>query len=99
MAIYKLGVIHPRLEFVGAENLTTYWFLRHNFGSRYARKPTKGSKDSCGSLVTTQTWAKKLAHWIGAYGRVKQAIKTLKHPHLWCLPGVFPDRKKKLCRN
>jgi len=34
MAIYKLGVIHPRLEFVGVEILTTFWFLWHNFDSR-----------------------------------------------------------------
>jgi len=37
----------------------------HNFGSRYARKPIKGSKDSDDSLVSKKTGAKKLAHWIG----------------------------------
>jgi len=26
MAILKLGAIHPRLEFVGVEILTTFWF-------------------------------------------------------------------------
>jgi len=52
MAIYKLGVIHPRLEFVGVESLTTFLFLWHNYDSRYARKPIKGSKDSDDSLVS-----------------------------------------------
>jgi len=37
MALYKLGVIQPRFPFVGVEILTTFWFLCHNFGSRYAR--------------------------------------------------------------
>ena len=44
MTIYKLGVIHPRSEFVGVEILPTAWFLWHSFGSRYARKPFKGLK-------------------------------------------------------
>jgi len=52
MAISKLGVIHPRLEFVGVEILTTYCFLWLYFGSRCARKPTKSSKDSDDSLVS-----------------------------------------------
>jgi len=52
MAIHKLGVIHPKLEFVGVESLTTFWFLWHNYGSRYARKPITGSKDSDDSLVS-----------------------------------------------
>jgi len=52
MAISKLDVIHPRLEFVGVEIFTNFCFLWHGFGSRYARKPIKASKDSDGSLVT-----------------------------------------------
>jgi len=51
MATSKLGVIHPRLAFEGVEILTTFCFLWHNFGSRYARKQIKGSKDSDDSLV------------------------------------------------
>jgi len=45
MAKSKLGVIQPLVSFVGVEILTTFWFLIHNFGFRYARKPIKGSKD------------------------------------------------------
>jgi len=55
MAIHKMGVIHPRFSFVGVEILTTFWFLCHNFGSRYARKPIKGSKASDDSLVFQKT--------------------------------------------
>jgi len=29
MAIYKRGVLNPRLDFVGVEILTTFCFLRH----------------------------------------------------------------------
>ena len=38
--------MQPRLAFVGVEILTTFWFMGHNFGFRYGRKTTKGSKDS-----------------------------------------------------
>jgi len=33
MAIYKLGVFHPRLEFVGVEIFTTFCFLWRNLVS------------------------------------------------------------------
>jgi len=55
MAISTLGVIQPRFPFVEVEILTTFLFLWHNFGSRYARKPIKGSKDSDDSLVSNKT--------------------------------------------
>jgi len=60
MAIYKLGVIHPRLEFVGAEILTIFCFSWHNFSSRYARKPINGSKDSYDSLVSKTNLSQKI---------------------------------------
>ena len=55
MAISKLGVIQPRSPFVGVEILTSFWFLWHSFGSRYARKPIKVSEDSYDSLVSKKT--------------------------------------------
>jgi len=58
--VYKLGVIHPRLEFAGVEIFTTFWFLWHNFGSRYARKPIKSSKVSDDSLVSTINFSEKI---------------------------------------
>jgi len=67
MATYKLGVIHPRLEFVGVESLTTFWFCRIIMAP---------------DMLESQSWVQKtrmivlfpkfkLAHWIGDYGRVK----------------------------
>jgi len=53
MVIFKLGVIHPRLEFV--KILTTFCFLCHNFGSRCARKPIKSSKGLHDNLVSKKT--------------------------------------------
>jgi len=60
MATYKLGVIQPRFPFVGVEILTTFWFLWRSFGSRYARKSIKASKDSDDSLVSKKNLSKKL---------------------------------------
>jgi len=71
MTISKVDVIKPRFPFVGVEILTTFWFLWHHFGSRYARKPIKGSKVSDDSLVSTKTWEKKCTHYIGVQVRVK----------------------------
>jgi len=50
-----MGVIHPRLAFVGAKMFTNFLFLAHNFGSRYVRKPFKGSKGADHSLVSKKT--------------------------------------------
>jgi len=35
MAIWNMGVNHPRLAFVNVEIFTNFCFLAHNFGSRY----------------------------------------------------------------
>ena len=64
----------------------------HNCGSIYARKPFKGSKDSDGSLVSKKTCAKKLAHLIGAQGRVNLAKKTQQHPP-FVMPPIAPQTK------
>jgi len=60
MAIYKLGVMHPRLVFEGVGILTTFWFLWHNFGSRYARKQIKGSKNWDDGLVSKLNLSQKI---------------------------------------
>jgi len=91
-----MGVMHPRLAFVGVEILTNFCFLGHTFGSRYAKMPIKGSKDSDDSLVSKKTWAKKLAHWISAQGLIKLAIKTQKHPYLWRPSKWTPNPNLKL---
>jgi len=74
-----MGVIHSRLAFVGVQIFTNFLFMGHNFGSRYARKPIKGFKDSHDSLVSVTTLSQKIA----AQGRVKLAKKTQQHLHFW----------------
>jgi len=44
---------------VGVEIFTNFWFLAHNFGSRYARKTLKGSKDADHSLVSKKNLSQK----------------------------------------
>jgi len=45
-------------------------FLSATFGTRNARKPIKGSKDSDYSLVSKTNWAKRLARWFCARSRL-----------------------------
>ena len=37
-----------------------------DFGSKYARKAIKGYKDAGFTLVSVETWTKKMARWVGA---------------------------------
>ena len=59
MAIYHMGVKHPRLVFVGVEIFTNFWFLINNFGSKYAKKSIKGSKDSHDGLDSKTVLSQK----------------------------------------
>jgi len=65
------GAFLLTLAFVGVQIFTNFCFFIHNFVSRYAREPIKGSKDSDDNLVSKNFLDKKLAHWFGAQGRVK----------------------------
>jgi len=76
MAKSKLGVIQPLVSFVGVEILTTFWFLIHNFGFRYARKPIKGSKDSDYSLVTKTNLSEKIGQLVWRLGPGKGGKNT-----------------------
>jgi len=49
-----------RAAFLLTLAFTNFWFLIHNFGSRYARKPIKGSKDSDDSLVSKTNLIEKI---------------------------------------
>jgi len=51
------------------ESLWPEFEKSHNFGSRYARKPIKGSEDSDHSLVSK----KILARWVCAHVQVNSA--------------------------
>jgi len=56
-------------------------FLSCNFGSRYASKSIKGSKDADFDLVSKTTLSQKMAHWIGAQGQVKLSKNVKTSPH------------------
>jgi len=53
--VIAMGIIYPGSVFVGVEFLPIFLFLSHHFGSRYARKPIKVSKDSDDSLESKKT--------------------------------------------
>jgi len=54
----------------------------HNFGSRYARKPIKGSKDSDDSLVSKKNWSEKIGSldWHLGPGEVAKNTPTCDAP-------------------
>jgi len=74
-----MGVIYPRLAFVCVEIFVNFCFLAHDFGSRYARKPLKGSNDADHNLFSKQNLIQNIFHWVGAQGQVKLAPKSQKH--------------------
>ena len=94
----------PRVSVCMTWNFPNFWFLSHNFGSRYARKSIKVSKDSDDNLVYKKYLNQKMARWAGVQGQVTSAKKTRKHAPLWrhhsrpvatggirkqCLPNFF----------
>jgi len=56
-------------------------FLSHNFGSRYAGKSVKGSKDADFSLVFKKSLSQKIAQCFGAQGHVNSAKNALTSPY------------------
>jgi len=59
MAIYNIGVIYPGSAYVGVKFLINFCFLSNSIGSRYARKPIKGSKDSDDNLDSKKNLSQK----------------------------------------
>ena len=76
MAISELGVIQLRFPFVGVEIFTIFQFLWHSFGSRYARKPIKGSKDSDDSIVSKKNLRDKIGSLDWSAGTQKLGQKN-----------------------
>ena len=77
-----MGVIHPRLAFVAVEIFKIFCFLAHNFGSTYARKPLKSSKDADHSLVFKENLSQKYGSlgWGPGPGKVGPKVaKTCPH--------------------
>jgi len=68
--------------------------LIHNFGSSYARKPIKGSKDSDDNLVSKKNTSEKIGplDWHLRPGKVGQTPF-----HLWRPPQENPKPKSENC--
>jgi len=62
MSSYSQGWNSPQINVCGSKILTIFWFLRHNFQSRYASKSMKWSKDSFSSQESKKTLSKKNLH-------------------------------------
>jgi len=69
------GGIDPRLAFCGDRISSNFLFLTHNFSSRYAIKPIKGSKDLDGSLDSK----KGLLGWRPGSGKLGHKDETCPH--------------------
>jgi len=93
MAIYKMDVNDSRLELAVEDILTTFWFLRHNFGSRYARNQSKGSKDSYDRLVSNPNLSEKIGSLDGRLGPGKVSHKNVETP-LVSFPRGVPRPEK-----
>jgi len=80
------GVIQPLVSFLGVEILITFLFLWHNFLSRYARKPIKGSKNSWDSLVSNKHFGQNVGPFDRRPGPGKIGHKNAKAPPLVTSP-------------
>ena len=74
--------------------LSRMGFLSHNFGSRYASKPIKDSKDMDCNLVSKKSWAKKWLIELDHRARYTSP-KRWKHAPLWHHPQRTPNQKQK----
>jgi len=72
-------------------NFFQFLFLSHNFGSRYARKPIKGSKDSDDSLDSINTLSQKVGQLGCHQCQVTSAIKSWRHANIMTSP---PENSK-----
>jgi len=70
------------VAFVAVHFFTNFWFLIHNFGSSYARKPIKGSKDSDDNLVSRKNVSQKIGSLVWRPGSGKVGQKDEKTPPL-----------------
>jgi len=68
LVTYGLQPMWPRSPFVGSDFLLKFWFWSHNFRSRNANEPIKGSNDMNYSLVSNKTLSQKTGHWFDSQG-------------------------------
>jgi len=79
MASYSQGWNSPQISICGSKILTIFWFLSHNFRSRYASKSIKGSKDSFSSQESKKTLSEKNFALAWGPGPGKVGLKLPKH--------------------
>jgi len=96
MAIKSMDVIHPNLAFEGEEMFANFCFLAHDFGSRYARKPLKGSNDMDHSLVFKKTRANNILIGLGPRARYTWPKDRKKCPHFYVIPRKPQTQNEKL---
>jgi len=88
-----MGVIYPRLAFVGEEFSLIFCFFIKNFCYRYASKEIKGSKDSDVSLESNQLLNQKNCPL--SRGLRPEAIKSRKRATIMMPPTENPKPKMK----
>jgi len=72
-------------------------FLGHNFGSRHARRSSKGSIDAGDRVVSKKSLSQILAYWIGVQGPSNLVKETKTPPLCEPLPGEpLTQIKKKI---
>jgi len=60
----------PEVSVCGPRIFPNFCFFSHNFGSKYASKALKGSKDSDDSLQSKKFLNQKMAIWVVAYAEM-----------------------------
>ena len=65
--------------------------MSYNFGSRYASKPSKHSKDSDDIIDFKKTLSQKIARWVVAQDQVTLAKKSQKHAPIMTSPKEIPN--------
>ena len=71
-------------------------FLGHNFGSRHARRSSKGSIDADYCLVSKTSLRQNFSSWNWRPGRVKVGQKTENTPTLRASPRRTPHPNQKM---
>jgi len=71
-------------------------FLGHNFGSRHARRSSKGSIDARDHVVSTQNLSQNFGPWDWRPGPVKVGQKNENTPTLQASPKQTPHPNQKI---
>ena len=80
---------------MGLGFLPNFWFLSHNFCSKYVRKSINGSKFSDNSQVSKKNFEPKIACWVCAKGKVTSVRKARKPSPIMTSPTRMSKPKSK----